>query len=75
MSTVKAFGFESPSISLTKVSGDKRPAPGRAQLPGEPWAGRWCLHSSPGPAGHHGRPWESPLFSQGLISSSVSVQV
>lgn len=52
MSMIKALGFEAASWSLTKVSGVKHPAPGRAQSRGELWARRWGLCSHPGPSGH-----------------------
>lgn len=40
ISMVKALGFEEASSFLTKVSGVKHPAPGRARWLGEPCAGR-----------------------------------
>lgn len=45
VSMVKDLGFKSVSLSLTEVSGVKHPPPGRAQSEGEPWDGRWGLHS------------------------------
>lgn len=46
VSMVKDLGFESVSLSLTKVSGVKHPPSGRARSEGEPWMGdRGCIQS------------------------------
>ena len=65
ISIVKAWGFEAASCFLTKVSGVKHSAPGRAQPLGEPWAGRQGLHSNADPAGHSRGALDQPLLFSG----------
>lgn len=72
VSMVKDLGFESVSLSLTKVSGVKHPPLREGTVRGRALDGRQGLHSIPAPPVTYGGRCASPVSSQGLVSSSVS---